>query len=59
MKKKKNMLRKDFFMEIKGSMGRFLSIFLIVALGTSLFVGITATEPDMISSVINMGMKAI
>lgn len=50
MKKKKNMLRKDFFMEIKGSMGRFLSIFLIVALGTSLFVGITATEPDMISS---------
>lgn len=50
MKKKKNVLKKDFLMEIKGSLGRFLSIFFIVALGVSLFVGLTATEPDMISS---------
>jgi len=50
MKKKKNVLRKDFLMEIRGSLGRFLSIMCIVALGTSLFVGLTATEPDMISS---------
>lgn len=38
---------KDFFMEIRKSMGRFMSIFFIVALGVSLFVGIHATEPDM------------
>ncbi len=31
-------------------MGRFLSIFFIVALGVSLFVGIASTEPDMILS---------
>jgi len=37
-------------MEIRGSLGRFFSILCIVALGTSLFVGLTATEPDMISS---------
>lgn len=48
--KKKNALRKDFFMEIRNSMGRFLSIFLIVALGVSLFVGIRATKPDMIAT---------
>lgn len=47
---KKNALKKDFYMEIKKSMGRFLSIFFIVALGVSLFVGISATEPDMILS---------
>lgn len=47
---KKNALRKDFFMEIRKSMGRFLSIFFIVALGVSLFVGIRATKPDMILS---------
>ncbi len=51
MKKiKKNALRKDFFMEIRKSLGRFLSIFFIVALGVSLFVGISATEFDMIMS---------
>jgi len=37
-------------MEIRKSMGRFLSIFFIVALGVSLFVGIRATKPDMILS---------
>lgn len=44
------MTRKDFYMEIRKSMGRFLSIFFIVALGVSLFVGISATRPDMILS---------
>lgn len=48
--KKKNALRKDFFMEIRKSLGRFLSIFFIVALGVSLFVGIRSTQPDMILS---------
>lgn len=37
-------------MEIRKSMGRFLSIFFIVALGVSLFAGIHATKPDMILS---------
>lgn len=48
--KKKNALRKDFLMEIRKSMGRFLSIAMIVMLGVSLLVGLHATEPDMILS---------
>lgn len=48
--KKQNALRKDFFMEIRKSMGRFFSICLIVMLGVSLLVGLHATEPDMILS---------
>lgn len=44
---KKRALRKDFYMEIRKSMGRFLSIFFIVALGVAFFSGIRASEPDM------------
>ncbi|MFV0362989.1 MAG: FtsX-like permease family protein [Suipraeoptans sp.] len=44
---KKRAIRKDFFMEIRKTPGRFLSIFFIVALGVSFFSGIRATEPDM------------
>ena len=44
---KKKALKKDFYMEIKKSLGRFLSIFFIVALGVSFFAGIRASEPDM------------
>ena len=47
---KKNALRKDFLMEIRKTMGRFLSIFLIVALGVIILVGLQATEPDMVLS---------
>ncbi len=47
---KKNALRKDFFMEIRKSIGRFLSIFLIVTLGVSILVGIRGAKPDMILS---------
>ena len=47
---KKNALRKDFFMEIRKTMGRFLSIFLIVALGVIILVGLQATQPDMVLS---------
>ena len=43
----KKALRKDFFMEIKTSFGRFMSIFFIVAIGVAFFSGIRATEPDM------------
>lgn len=44
---KKKALRKDFYMEIKRSMGRFLSIFFIVAIGVAFFSGIRSSEPDM------------
>ena len=44
---KKRELRKDFYMEIRRSMGRFLSIFFIVAIGCAFFSGIRASEPDM------------
>lgn len=47
MSMKKRALRKDFYMEIRKSLGRFLSIFFIVALGVSFFSGIRASEPDM------------
>ncbi len=43
----KRALRKDFVTEVKGSLNRFLSIFLIVALGVAFFAGIRATNPDM------------
>ena len=40
-------LRKDFYMEIRKSLGRFLCIFAIVAIGVAFFSGIRSTEPDM------------
>lgn len=43
----KQSLIKDTFREIKNSLGRFLAIFAIVALGTGFFAGIKATAPDM------------
>ena len=44
---KKKALRKDFYMEIRRSIGRFMSIFFIVAIGCAFFSGIRASEPDM------------
>jgi len=44
---RKKALWKDFYMEIKKSLNRFLSIFFIVALGVAFFAGIRATDPDM------------
>lgn len=43
----KKALRKDFFMDIRKSFARFISIFLIVALGVAFFSGIQAASPDM------------
>lgn len=43
----KKALRKDFYMEIRRSLGRFLSIFFIVAIGVAFFSGIRVSEPDM------------
>ncbi|MFR8361002.1 MAG: FtsX-like permease family protein [Coprococcus comes] len=44
---KKNILCKDFIIEIKKTMGRFVSIFFIVALGVAFYSGIRASEPSM------------
>lgn len=44
---KKKALKKDFRMEIKKSLNRFLSIFLIVAMGVAFYSGIQASAPDM------------
>lgn len=46
----KKATKKDFYREIKGSLGRFLSIFFIVALGVAFFSGIRASQPAMIKT---------
>ncbi len=43
----KKALRKDFYMEIRRTINRFLSLFLITALGVAFFSGVRASEPDM------------
>ena len=40
-------LHKDFWMEIRKSKARFISIFVIVTLGVAFFSGIQASSPDM------------
>ena len=40
-------LRKEFWMEIRKSKSRFISILLIVALGVAFFSGLQASSPDM------------
>ena len=49
-KMKKKALRKDFFMEIKNSLPRFLSIFFIVVLGVAFYSGIKSSKNDMMIS---------
>ena len=44
---KKRALRKEFIMEIRKSLPRFLSILFIVALGTAFYSGIQSSSPDM------------
>ena len=44
---KKKALRKDFYMEVKKSLNRFLSIMLIVAMGVAFYSGIQSAAPDM------------
>ena len=47
---KKRALRKDFYMEVKKTRNRFLSILVIVALGVAFFSGVRASNPDMVLS---------
>ena len=44
---KKRAIHKEFYMEIKNSYNRFLSIFAIVALGVAFFSGVRSSAPDM------------
>ena len=44
---------KNILMEIRHSFGRFLSIMMIVAIGTAFFAGIKASAPDMKISIIH------
>lgn len=40
-------IKKEFYVEIKKTKNRFISIMIIVALGVAFFAGICSTEPDM------------
>ena len=43
-------IHKDVLREIKVSTGRFISLFLIVALGVAVYAGIRSSKPDMMIS---------
>lgn len=43
-------LRKDFLREIRKSLSRFISIFVIVFIGVGFFAGVKSTAPDMKNS---------
>ena len=47
---KKNMMRKNLRQSILKSMGRYLAIAAIIALGSSMFVGLRATKSDMVAT---------
>ena len=44
---------KDLIREIKGSLGRFISIMAITAIGAAFFAGVTASSGDMKRSLDN------
>lgn len=46
-RRKKKALNKDIRVEVRKSLGRYISIFLIVALGVAFFSGLRSTESDM------------
>ena len=47
---RKKALHKDIRQEIKRTLPRFLSLFLMSALGVSFFSGVRASMPDMLST---------
>ena len=46
----KSMLKRSTYREIKGSLGRYLAIMAIVALGVGFFAGLRVTKPAMIQT---------
>ncbi len=47
----KSMLRRTNLREIRGSLGRFLAIFGIIALGVGFFCGVKSTTPAMVKTI--------
>ena len=47
---KKNAMRKNLTQSILKSLGRYLAIVMIIALGSSLFVGLLMTKSDMVAT---------
>ena len=47
---KKNMMRRNLQQSIRRSLGRYIAIMAIIALGASLFVGLLMTKSDMIAT---------
>lgn len=50
---KRSMIRRSTYREIRGSLGRFLAILAIVALGVGLFSGLKITKADFLKSTEN------
>ena len=47
---KRNVMRKNLLRTIKGSIGRYIAIMGIIALGSSIFVGLLSTKTDMVAT---------
>ena len=48
---KKTLLRKSTFREIWSSLGRFMAIFAIIALGVGFYAGLTVAKKAMLATV--------
>ncbi len=51
MKQRKNMMARNLTQTIRGSLGRYLAIVAIIALGAGLFTGLRVTKVDMVATV--------
>ena len=47
---KRNMMRRNLRRSIMGSIGRYIAIAMIIALGTAIFVGLRSTKTDMVAT---------
>ena len=47
---KRNMMRKNLFQSIRTSLGRYIAIVAIIALGAAIFVGLRVTKTDMVAT---------
>ena len=47
---KRNAMRKNLLQSIKGSLGRYIAIMAIIALGAGIFVGLRMTKTDMVAT---------
>ena len=51
VKKRKNMMRRNLTQTIRHSLGRYIAIMAIIALGAGLFTGLRVTKVDMVATV--------